>query len=113
MTSTISTWLRQGADALGLSVDFEYKVAIEGRALVRAVARIQSFGGANGMLVFSHYDDVRSSATELVRAGFGYTVLDERRPDEVFDLESYKEMLLDWGWTGPNSSRPPWMPSPQ
>jgi hypothetical protein len=109
MTSTIAEWLQQGADALGLSVDFEYEVAIEGHAPVKALARIQSFGGANGMLVFSHYDDVRPYATELVRAGFGYTVLDERRPGEVFDLESYKEMMLDWGWTGLSSSRPPWI----
>ena len=52
------------------------------------------------MLVFRKYDDVRLYAETLKRAGYGFSVLDEPQPDEKFDLNAFKEMFLDWGWSG-------------
>jgi hypothetical protein len=60
------------------------------------------------MLVFGNYDEVKDHITEVDNDGFGYTVIGEPWPDETFDLESFKEMVTDWGWTGSSSSRPEW-----
>jgi hypothetical protein len=43
---------------------------------------------------------VRLYAETLKRAGYGFSVLDEPQPDEKFDLNAFKEMFLDWGWSG-------------
>ena len=47
------------------------------------------------MLVIRNYNDVRPYADGLVQAGYGYSVF-EQRPDEAFDLESFREMFQDW-----------------
>ncbi len=61
------------------------------------------------MLIFRSYGEIQPYAEEIVRSGYGYSILDEPRPDENFDLESFKEMFFDWGWTGEASSKPFWM----
>ena len=48
------------------------------------------------MLVFSSYNEVSDYADELIRAGYGFSVLDDPRPDEEFDLDSFKDMFADW-----------------
>jgi hypothetical protein len=99
-------WLQQGADSLGLEVEFDYEVKLLGREPLRPLARLVNLGGSSGMLIFGDYGEVKDHTTELVNAGFGYTVLDEPRTDETLDLESFKEMAIDWGWMEPSSERP-------
>lgn len=102
-------WLERAAEALGLEVERDYEVQIQGQSVIRAAARVQHLGGPMGMLVFGRYDEVRPVADRLVEAGFGYTVLDEPLDSELFSLESYKEMSADWGWSGPNDLKPSWL----
>jgi len=101
-------WLERAAEALGLKVERDYEVQLPGQEGIRATARVLHLGGPMGMLVFERYDDAKRLADRLVEAGFGYTILDEPRADEVFDLESYAEMAADWGWSGPSDLKPTW-----
>lgn len=101
-------WLERAADALGLTVERGYEVRLPEQGMLRATARVLHLGGPMGMLVFERYDDVKQVADRLVEAGFGYTILDEPRADEAFDLQSYLEMATDWGWSGPSDSKPAW-----
>jgi hypothetical protein len=95
--TTLECWISQACDALGLQADFAYVVDVGDDREVRAFARIRSPGGRNGVLVVRNYDDVRPHADALARAGYGFSVLDEPRPDEAFDLDLFKEMFCDWG----------------
>jgi hypothetical protein len=94
---------------LGLEVEFDFTFALAGKPRIVVLARIPLLGALNGMLIFRTYGEVQPYTEEIIRAGYGYSVLDEPRPDECFDLESYKEMFTDWGWCGDAGSKPPWM----
>ncbi len=61
------------------------------------------------MLLFRTYEEVRDCAQALLDAGYGYCVVDEPRPDEIFDLASFQEMFRDWGWSGSLGGKPDWM----
>lgn len=98
--TTLERWISQACDALGLQADFAYVVDVGDDREVRAVARIRGIGARNGMLVVRKYDDVRPYAETLARAGYGFSVLDEPRPDEAFDLDSFKKIFVDWEWSG-------------
>ena len=104
--TTLENWISQACDALGLHADFAFVVDVGDGREVCAVARINNLGAKNGMLVVRNYDDVQPYTETLARAGYGYSVLDEPRVDEVFDLDSFQEMFLDWGWAGSEADRP-------
>lgn len=96
----LEDWLVRACDALRLPIDLGYAARLGDDVEVRSVARIQGVSDRGGMLVFRSYDDVRNFGDGLMRAGYGYTVLDEPRADESFDLNSFAEMFRDWGWRG-------------
>jgi hypothetical protein len=79
-----------------------------GRAVV-TVARIANLGAPNGMLLFRAYDEIRDHVQELEDVGYGFSVVDEPRPDEEFCLASFQEMFRDWGWSGELGAKPAWM----
>ena len=49
------------------------------------------------MLIFDNYDEVRACVDEIILRGYGYSVLDQPRPDEEFELTAFREMFADWG----------------
>lgn len=98
--ATLERWISQACHALGLQVDLAYVVDVGDDREIRAVARIRGLGASNGMLVVRNYEDVRPYLETLARAGYGFSVLDEPRSDETFDLDSFRELFVDWGWSG-------------
>lgn len=94
---------------LGLCPELGFKLAIPGVPEITTVARIPNLGAKNGMLIFTSYDEVRAISKDLQNAGYGYSVLDEPLPNEEFDLESFREMFADWGWSGDAAHKPVWM----
>ena len=98
--TTLERWISQACDACGLQADFAYVVNVGVDRDVRAVARIRGLGGRNGMLVVRKFEDVQPYAETLSRAGYGFSVLEEPRPNEVFDMDSFEKMFIDWGWSG-------------
>lgn len=108
---TYANWLFRACNELGLSVDFGYvlRVGDEGREL-HPLARVIGLGAPNGMLLFSSAMELQGGVSEeILHADYGYSVVDEPRPDEQFDLESFQEMFSDWGWCGDKSKRPDWV----
>ena len=102
----LESWLLKACDALGLQADVAYVANIGDGCAIQTVARIRHLGARNGMLVVRSYEDVQPFSERLSLAGYGYSVLDEPRIDEDFDLASFKEMFLDWGWSGAEESLP-------
>lgn len=95
----LQTWVQRACDEVGLKVDLDFDVTFPDGRDVRSIARIRDIGDENGMLIFSNYEKVRGCFENLILLGYGYTVFGEPGGNEVFDLESYKEMFSDWGWT--------------
>ena len=97
----LESWLMQACQASGLEVEIGFLAVVGDRKTVQSVARIRGLGHVNGMLIVRDYDEVRSLLDDIRLAGYGFSVLDEPRDDEAFDLHSYQEMFHDWGWPGP------------
>lgn len=96
----LENWLVQACLASKLQVDLRFLAAIGDCKTIQSVARIRGLGAANGMLILRHYDEVRFYLNDVRQSGYGFSVLDEPRDDEAFDLQSFQEMFRDWGWSG-------------
>jgi hypothetical protein len=104
--SQLATWIWRACSALGLQAELGFRLVLpSGRAIV-TVARIANLGAPNGMLLVRAYDDC---VQELLNAGYGYSVVDEPRPDEEYDVTTFQEMFRDWGWSGQLGTKPAWM----
>jgi hypothetical protein len=106
--SRLEQWLQLACSQLGLNIDLNFVAAMPDGRVISTIARIQDLGAPNGMLVFRSYSVIAGISNLILSAGYGYTVLDEPTPSEVFDIDEYKEMFLDWGWSGDISGKPNW-----
>ena len=102
-------WLLKNSEVLGIQIDSPYVASLPGSPVVSAQARVRMFGGANGMLLFRDVDEMCGKSEQLVEAGYGYSVLGQDHPNDVYDLASTKDMLADWGWQGPQADAPAWL----
>jgi hypothetical protein len=77
--------------------------------VVGPFVRFFDLGAPNGMLLFASSSEFLGKGQELVEQGFGYSVLDEPRDDEEFDIDRFREMFRDWGWSGERNQAPSWI----
>ena len=68
-------------------------------------ALIPDFGAKNGMLIVSTFDQIEPFADEILRLGYGFSVIS---PADDYVRDDAIEMLMDWGWTG--ETKPPSWP---
>lgn len=104
-------WLQHGASKLGVRVEFDFRPTLAHVPNLTPVARLPDFGAPNGMLVFLAYDQVQSYTQQLLEAGYGFSVLGEPAINQEFDLDAFRDMLIDWGWSGDPQEKPAWLRS--
>ena len=104
-------FLRRACSELGLQIEVPCVLELRPDCRISAQALLPQLGAENGMIVVRQYDDLCGAADEIVKEGFGYSVLDEPLPGEVYDRDSYMELFLDWGWGNEETteSKPDWM----
>lgn len=107
MSALIRIWQQAAAD-LGFVVKCPATVDIAGITF-KVPVLVEGFGAKHGMVIVSSYSDVKAHAEALADAGFGYCVMSEPRLNEPYDLESFIELLSDWGWTGSPQHSPGWL----
>lgn len=62
-----------------------------------------------GILIFDWADEVDAHARRALETmGIGVSTFGEPGSEEKFEIEGYKEMFIDWGWTGPDDEKPQW-----
>ena len=103
------TWWRRVADDLGLEIAVPFDVVLKSDCRIRVPVLVRDFGGARGMLVVLDLSLIEDRTEELVKAGYGYSVLSEPGAFEEYNRDVFIEMLVDWGWWGPESERPKWI----
>lgn len=108
-TSRLATAWMQAAAPLGIEVVAPHSVTLPSGARIDAVALVKSFGGAKGMLVLADYGQVRHHVQEVVVAGYGFSVMSEPAPERPPTLDGWREVLRDWGWSGPPGQEPLWL----
>lgn len=102
-------WISRSCTALGLLVDTNFSVVLSDEVELVAVACIHNLGSEKGMLIFNDFGKVKNYINEINRLGYGFSVLEEPNLNESFDLNSFKDMFREWGWTGDESLKPNWM----
>lgn len=106
----LSEWLHVATD-LGIEVDGPVTVSLPSGASIHALVLVRHFGGAEGMLVLRDYELVKNLIDEIVQAGYGFSIMGEPAVGEEYSREVYIEVLADWGWYGPDSEQPVWLPT--
>jgi hypothetical protein len=86
-----------------------FKISLAESGEIFAQALLPQLGSSKGMIFVSNFLELCEKETELVNLGFGYSVLDEPRSDEEYDLNSYVEMFSEWGWGSTKEKKPDWM----
>ena len=91
---------------LDLRVITPFDLKIEEGSTIQFDALLPQLGAKNGMLVTT---DVSKVSDKLVTLGYGYSVVNVHSEKSVFNLEGYKEVFSDWGWSSTASEKPDWM----
>ena len=89
--------VRAGND-LGIRVIVPFELELNSGRKLKVEALLPDIGYSKGMIVSQSSKGALDIIQELKNLGYGYTVYDEPLPDEVYDVKSYKEMFIDWGW---------------
>jgi hypothetical protein len=100
---------RRAAQDLGFEVSGPVYVSLPSGVCIQAPLLVHRFGGKSGMLVLSDFSVVRDLTEELVRFGYGYSIMSEPMPEEGYSPEEFIDILADWGWSGSDQERPSWL----
>ncbi len=100
-------WKLAAAD-LNINVSFDHVLHLKEGASIRAEVLVRDFGAANGMLIFCSYDQLADYDSEIIDAGYGYSIMCIPAKDECYQRKPMIELLEDWGWTGNEQGRPRW-----
>lgn len=103
---------------LGLEIEPAFVLRTADGRDVEVDARLPQFGGPCGMLVVGDYATIASIAKDIPDLGYGFSTfaphftIDERVGSEE-EMESWKDVFRDWGWSANVSERlrPEWMES--
>jgi hypothetical protein len=71
------------------------------------VVLLEKFGAENGMVLLPSGTPVLQHADAIAANGYGFSVIAPVEQSKEH-LQSLKEALRDWGWTGAESDRPEW-----
>jgi hypothetical protein len=104
----LSSYWQQAGRLLGFAVETPYIVLLTDGLSLKFSARLPDFGAPGGMLLSDSYSHFASHATELARAGYGYSVLDASANEPII-REDVIELLQDWGWSSSSTCAPVWL----
>src|SRR5690606_4212659 len=107
----MTEYLVRAADMLGLAIETPFRCDLGDGTEAMAVAHFPELGGVSGMLVFRSSQFDRSVSGILQRRGFSCSSFGDPLEAEKFDLEAYREMFVDWGWSSDSKEAPLWMTS--
>lgn len=97
------------AKDLGFEIVVPYLLTLPSGIQINAQFLVQNFGAVKGMLIVGSYDEVECCLDELMREGYGFSVLDEPGKSERYERRDYIELLNDWGWGGDDKDKPDWV----
>jgi hypothetical protein len=106
-----SVW-RKAGDVLGVSIQAPYVFVAQDGGEFRCLAFMPDFGGPKGMLVAgTHGPEFKTDpALSAAAASAGlYCSFVNADAYCIFDGDSFKEALRDWGFFGNPCRRPSWL----
>lgn len=101
----------EAARDLSIQIEERCEIVLNNGRKINADLFVRSFGADKGMIVVRDYQRIAGHTDDIISSGFGYSVLTSPTLGEQYDRSDFISMLSDWGWTGPASERPQWLPA--
>lgn len=108
-SSALAVGWARAAELLGFEIVAPFSLQLSSGAPLNAAVLVKGFGYRNGMLIVTEFDTVAARVSELVNAGFGFSVMSEPKARHPFVLDAYVDVLSDWGWAGRQEDAPAWL----
>src|SRR5262245_8188932 len=99
----VAAW-REAASRLGVRVVAPHSIELPDGTRVTVEALLPDFGGPHGAVAVAMDDDARCRQAWTTNHFVSLLADGYRR----FEPELFRETLDDWGWFGPDESRPDW-----
>lgn len=109
MMNKLRGYLLRAGDDLGIKVIVPFILLLKSGRKLSAEALLPELGAPNGTIVCKSTDDYLEILNEIKNEGYTCSSFGEPLSNEEYDVESYKEMFLDWGWTSKERPKPEWM----
>ncbi len=98
MSRLVKFW-KLAANDLGFQVVAPFTLSLSKNLEVKAKILVKDFDDNRGMLIFSSYEEVSSYSQMIIEMGYGFSIMEEPREDEKYNVNGYIEILNDWGIT--------------
>lgn len=74
------------------------------------IVLMPDFGGRNGTLIYEGSFAATRPPRAVMAAGYTASTMRPVSKAIAFDRQSFKEFLIDFGWSGDPARKPVWMP---
>lgn len=105
----LQEFLMHACNDLGLRIECPFKLVIGSDYEIDAVALLPQLGAAKGMIIVNRYKDLQGRDGDIVRRGYGYSVLQDPFSHETYDVNLFIDLFSDWGWSSKADKRPEWI----
>ena len=89
-------WL-EIAGKLNLKIDVPFRLNFPDKSSIEVDVRIRGYGAKKGMLIISDYSAIKKKQQEIIDMGYGFTCLSQPAENEQQSIDSFVELLNDWG----------------
>jgi hypothetical protein len=96
------------SEDLGIDIVSPFEVVFSDSGRLRVAALVRNFGPPRGMLIASNYDTLKPYVQKIIEHGYGYSAKLGNSPAE-YNRATMLDILRDWGWSGAEDKRPPWL----
>ena len=94
---------------LGITVVAPFSLKLASGDSLIATAYLPELGAERGTLVFTSPFNVAPFFPFLKLSGYTCSTYGNPSLLEIYDVESYRDMFRDWGWTSLDNKKPSWM----
>jgi hypothetical protein len=101
--------LLRAGNELGIKVIVPFELSLASGKKLSAEALLPELSNPKGIIVSQSMTDFLAICDELKKLGYGLSVYAEPSSNEKYDVENYKEMFIEWGWSGDKAKKPDWM----
>ena len=107
--TSLVQWFEFGCAELGIRIHLHPKIDIVGFDSPEPIVLLPDFGGINGTLIYEGSFAKTKPPLAVLKAHYTVSTMGSIRRGINFDVGSFKELLIDWGWSGEPAKKPTWI----
>jgi hypothetical protein len=99
---------KMASEDLGVDIVTPFDAVLSNGTRLHVAALVKNFGAPRGMLIAFAYDTLKPYVRKIIEDGYGYSAQLGNSP-AGYDRATMLDILKDWGWSGSEDKRPPWL----